>query len=91
MVVDRPLKRLHLLLLSVSLLISYQQPIAVQHFKSDTESTMSITTQMVNSAITAIHDKASTTRNKWLTLEAWKTTIYHYYDLDDELGFSINT
>ena len=52
---------------------------------------MSVTTQMVNSAITATHDEASTTRNKWLTLEAWKTIIYHYYNLDDELGFTMNT
>ena len=51
----------------------------------------SITTQMVNSAITATHDEACTTTNKWLTLEAWKTIIYHFYDLDDELGFSMNT
>jgi hypothetical protein len=26
-----------------------------------------------------------------LTLEAWKTIIYHYYNLDDQLGFSLNT
>jgi hypothetical protein len=29
-----------------------QQPIAVQHFKSDTESAMSVTAQMANSEIT---------------------------------------
>ena len=34
-------------------------------------------------------NEASTTRNKWLTLEGWKTIIYHYY-LDDELSFSMN-
>jgi hypothetical protein len=28
-------------------------------------------------------DEANTTSNKWLTLEAWKTIMYHYYDLDD--------
>jgi hypothetical protein len=39
----------------------------------------------------AITDKESRTRNKWLTLEAWKTIIYYYYDLDDQLGFSLNT
>ena len=48
------------------------------------------TAQMVNSAITAMRDEASTTTNKWLTLKAWKTILYHYYDLDDELGFSVN-
>ena len=48
MVVDRPCKRLHFLLLSVVLLISSQQPTVVQHFKSTTESTVSLTTQMVN-------------------------------------------
>jgi hypothetical protein len=52
---------------------------------------MSVTAQMVNSAITVIRDEAPTTRNKWLTLEAWKTILYHCYDLDDELGFSMNT
>ena len=90
MMIERPWKRLHLLLISLALLISYQQPIAVQHFKMARERNMSITTQVVNLAITAIHDEVSTTRNKWLTLEAWKTIIYHYYDLDDELGFSMN-
>jgi hypothetical protein len=34
--------------------ISYQKPIAVQHFKSTKESTISVTSQMVNSAIAAI-------------------------------------
>ena len=63
---------------------------AVQHFKMATERNMSITSQMVNLAITTIHDEAPTTRDKWLTLEAWKTILYHYYDLDDELGFSMN-
>ena len=61
--VERPWKQLHLfLLLGVALLIAYQQPIAVQHFKRATERNMSITTtQMVNClAITAIHDEAST-------------------------------
>ena len=28
--------------------------------------------------------------NKWLTLEA-STIIYHCYNLDEELGFSMNT
>jgi hypothetical protein len=51
---------------------------------------MSVTTKIVKSAITAIRDEATTTRNKWLTLEAWKTIVYHYYDFDDELGFNIN-
>jgi hypothetical protein len=85
------IKHLGVCLLSVVLLISYQQPIAVQHFKSTTESTMSVTTQMVNSAISTMRDEASTTRNKWLTLDAWKTILYHYYDFDDELGFTMNT
>jgi hypothetical protein len=70
------MKQLHLFLLSVALLISYQQPIAVEHIKSATESSMSVTTQTVNSAITAIRDKESKMRNKWLTLEAWKRTKY---------------
>jgi hypothetical protein len=52
---------------------------------------MSVTTKMVKSAITTMRDEASTTTNKWLTLEAWKTILYHYYGLDDELGFSMNT
>jgi hypothetical protein len=78
-------------LFSVALLISYQQPIAVEHIKSATESSTSVTTQTINSAITAIRDEESTTRNKWFTLEAWKTIIHHYYDLDDQLGFSLNT
>ena len=52
---------------------------------------MSVTTQMVKSAITAMWEQETTTRNKWLTLEAWKTILYHYYDLDDELGFTMNT
>ena len=90
MVVNRPWKQLHLSLLSLVLLMSYQQPMAAQHFRSANESTMPVTAQMANLAITAIHDEASTTRNKWLTLEAWKTILYHYYDLDDELGFSMN-
>ena len=60
--VERPWKQLHLfLLLGVALLIAYQQPIAVQHFKRATErNTLITTTQMVNLAITAIHDEAST-------------------------------
>jgi hypothetical protein len=77
-------------LLSVALLISYQQPIAVEHIKSATESSMSVTTQCVNAAIKAIRDKESMTRNKWLTLEAWKAILYHYSDLDDQVGFSLN-
>jgi hypothetical protein len=88
MVVDRPWKRLHLSLLSVLLLISSQQPMDVQHIKNNTERSMSVTRDVVHSAMTAIHDEASTTRNKWMTLDAWKTTMYHYYDLDDEMGFS---
>jgi hypothetical protein len=48
---------------------------------------MSVTTQMVNSAITAMRDEANTTSNKWLTLEAWKTILYHSYDLDDAIYF----
>jgi hypothetical protein len=48
---------------------------------------MSVTTHMVNSAIAAMRDEANTTRNKWLTLEAWKTILYHSYDLDDAIGF----
>ncbi len=51
---------------------------------------MSVTTKIVKSAIKAIRDEATTTRNKWLTLEAWKTIVYHYYDFDNELGFDIN-
>ena len=59
---------------------------------------MSVTTKIVKSAIKAIQDEATTMRNKqattmrnkWLTLEAWKTIIYHYYDFDNELGFDIN-
>jgi hypothetical protein len=46
-------------LLSRALFTSCQQPTAVQHFKSALESTMSVTAQMANSAITAIHHKAS--------------------------------
>jgi hypothetical protein len=84
------MKRVLLWLFSVVLLISYPKPIDLQHFKSTTESSMSVTTQMVNSAIAAMRDEANTTSNKWLTLEAWKTILYHYYDLDDELGFSMN-
>jgi hypothetical protein len=52
---------------------------------------MSVTRNVVHSAITAIHDEASTTRNKWMTLDAWKTIMYHYYDLYDQLGFSLKT
>ena len=85
------MKHIGVCLLSVVLLTSYQKPIAVQHFKSDAESTMSVTAQMVKSALTTMRDEASTTTNKWLTLEARKTILYHYYDLDDELGFSMNT
>jgi hypothetical protein len=91
MVVDRPWKPLHFLLLSVVLLISSQQPLAVQHFKSTTESTMSVTPQIVYSAITAIRNEAYTTHNKWMTLDAWKTIMFHYYDFDDDMGFSVNT
>jgi hypothetical protein len=36
------MKQLHLFLLSVALLISYQQPIAIEHIKSATESSMSM-------------------------------------------------
>jgi hypothetical protein len=85
------IKQLHLFLLYAALLISYQQPIAVEHIKSTTESSMSVSTQTVNSAITAIQDEEPRTRNKWLTLDAWKTIIYPHYDLDDQLGFSLNT
>jgi hypothetical protein len=46
---------------------------------------------MAISAITVMREEASTTRNKWLTLEAWRTILYHYYDLHDQLGFSLNT
>jgi hypothetical protein len=35
-----------------------------------------VTTKIVKSAIKAIRDEATTTRNKWLTLEAWKTIVY---------------
>jgi hypothetical protein len=91
MVVDRPWNRLHLLLFSAALLTSFQQPTAVQHFKSTAESSMSVTRDVVHSAIMAIHDEASMTRNKWMTLDAWKTVLHHYYDLDDEMGFSRNT
>lgn len=53
---------------------------------------METTTQMVNLAIKlAIHDEASTTRNKWLTLDVWKTIISYNHNLDDEHGFSMNT
>jgi hypothetical protein len=51
---------------------------------------MSVTTKILKSAVTAIRDEATTTRNKWLTLEAWRTIIYHYYDFDDDMGFSVN-
>jgi hypothetical protein len=51
-------KLLGLCLLSASLLTSCQQPTATQHFKSDAESTMSVTTQMANSSIAAIHHEA---------------------------------
>jgi hypothetical protein len=91
MVVDRPWNRLHLLLFCAVLFTSFQQPTAVQHFKSTTESSMSVTSDVVHSAIMAIHDEASTTRNKWMTLDAWKTALHHCYDLDDEMGFSRNT
>jgi hypothetical protein len=84
------IKQLTVLLISAVLLISYQKPTAVQHFKSTSLIIMSVTSKIVNSAITAIGDEATTTRNKWLTLEAWKTILYHYYDLDDQLGFNIN-
>jgi hypothetical protein len=57
MVVDRPWNRLHLLLFSVLLLISSQKPMAVQHIKSNTERSMSVTRNVVHSAITAIHDE----------------------------------
>jgi hypothetical protein len=77
--------------ISVLLLISSQRPIAVQHIKSNTERRMSATRNVVHSAITAIHDEVSTTRNKWMTLDAWKTIMYHYYDFDDEMGFSLAT
>jgi hypothetical protein len=53
-------KLLCVCLLSALLLMSHQQPTAMQHFKSDTESTMSVTAQVVNSAITSIHDESST-------------------------------
>jgi hypothetical protein len=56
MVVNRPWKQLHLLLLSPALLASYQQPIAAQHFKSTRESTLPVTAQMVNLGMTEIHD-----------------------------------
>jgi hypothetical protein len=85
------MKLLCVCLLSRVLFASYQQPIAVQRFRSALESTMSVTAQMVNPAITAIHDKASTTRNKLLTLEAWTTVLYHCCNLEDQLGFSMST
>ncbi len=49
-----------------------------------------MTAKNVKSAIKTIGEEATTTKNKWLTLEAWKTIVYHYYDLDNELGFYIN-
>jgi hypothetical protein len=92
MAVDRPWKRLHSLLSSAAFLISSQKPLAPQLFKSATESSMSVTPNVVHSAITAIHDEAaSTTRNKLMTLDAWKTAMRHCYDLDDEMGSSMNT
>jgi hypothetical protein len=91
MVVDRPWNRLHLLLFSASLLSSSQKPAAVQHVSSDAERSMSVTRNVVHSAITAIHDEASTTRNKWMTPDAWKTAMCHYYDSVDEMGFSLTT
>jgi hypothetical protein len=90
MVVDHPWKQLHLLLLSVVLLISSQQPIAVQYIKNTTKSTLLVTCTIVYSALTAIRDEASKMRNKWMPLDAWKTIMYHYYDIDDQLGFKIN-
>jgi hypothetical protein len=87
MVDDRPWKRLHLLLFVVVLLISSQQPIAVQHIKSTTTTIMSVNRTIVYSAFTAIRNEASTTRNKWMTLDAWKTIMCHYFDLDAQLGF----
>jgi hypothetical protein len=50
-----------------------------------------MTTQMVKSAITATWEQETTTRNKWLTLEVWKTILYHYYDIEDVIGLSMNT
>jgi hypothetical protein len=70
--------------------MSSQQPTAAQHFKSATESTMSVTTQMAKLAITRMRDEASTTKKKWQTLEAWKTVLCHCHNLDDELGFTMN-
>ena len=51
---------------------------------------MSVTTQIVNSAVNAIREERIPTRNKWLTVEAWRTILYYYYDLDDQFGFTIN-
>jgi hypothetical protein len=88
-VVDRPWKRLHSMLSFAALLMSSQQPTAVPA----TKSTVPVTRDVAHSAITAIReDEASmTTRNKCMTLGAWKTVMCCCCDSDDEMGLSMIT
>jgi hypothetical protein len=49
---------------------------------------MVVAKKIISSALVELGNDEPTTRDKWLTVDAWKTLIYIHYDFDSNINFS---
>ena len=49
---------------------------------------MVVARKIISSALVELGKEEPTTRDKWLTVDAWKKLIYIRYDLDRSIDFS---
>jgi hypothetical protein len=46
--------------------------------------------KLITLALTKLREEEPTTRDKWLTVEAWKKQFYICYDFDSSIEFSVS-
>jgi hypothetical protein len=51
---------------------------------------MFVEKKLIISALTELLEEEPTTRDKWLTVDAWKQLLHTCYDFDDSIGFSVS-
>ena len=49
---------------------------------------MVVARKIISSALVELGNDEPTTRDKWLTVDAWKKIIYIHYDFDSNINFS---
>ena len=50
---------------------------------------MVVERKIISSALLELGKEGPTTRDKWLTVDAWKSLLYNHYDFDSSIDLSI--